>query len=36
MVVKIDNDRFETGTGSIYSYQEVKNERYMHWRRSMY
>lgn len=25
MLVKIDDNTFETGTGSIYSYQEVKN-----------
>lgn len=28
MIVKINDDTFETGTGSIYSYQEVKNAVY--------
>ena len=25
MIVKIDNDKYETSTGNVYSYQEVKN-----------
>lgn len=33
MVVKIDNDKFETGTGSVYSYQEVKNAVYRQLKR---
>lgn len=33
MIVKINNDKFETGTGSIYSYKEVKNAVYRQLRR---
>ena len=33
MVVKIDDDKFETGTGSVYSYQEVKNAVYRQLKR---